>query len=261
MHKLKKITELPPHGNTSPTTYTYTSVSGRIGVDFNGWFLARCCCLETIVIVKCSRLNWRVFVWSFGIFQFLLKIILSPKRVFFTEIPPRPRSRVFCKKNSAGKKLVYFQLMRWQIYCKSESNNEGLTELRLKMNLYNRNGKGNLSCWDWIQSGDWKLSPMLLCWQCCWSLWDQTKGARLARPLSWMLSQCHGSMHHRLFGINSLLNSDMILCHQTCNFKYILLIYILWIFPVILPNFITWFAVHCFSSVHWTQCIVQYNAL
>ena len=31
--------------------------------------------------------------------------------------------------------------MRWQIYCKSECNNEGLTELRLKMNLYNRNGK------------------------------------------------------------------------------------------------------------------------
>ena len=25
--------------------------------------------------------------------------------------------------------------------------------------------------------------------------------------------------------------------------------------------FITWFAVHCFSSVHCTQCIVQYNAL
>ena len=24
--------------------------------------------------------------------------------------------------------------------------------------------------------------------------------------------------------------------------------------------FITWFAVHCFSSVHCTQCIVQYNA-
>ena len=26
-------------------------------------------------------------------------------------------------------------------------------------------------------------------------------------------------------------------------------------------NIITWFAVHCFSSVHCTQCIVQYNAL
>ena len=25
--------------------------------------------------------------------------------------------------------------------------------------------------------------------------------------------------------------------------------------------FITWFVVHCFSSVHCTQCIVQYNAL
>ena len=28
-----------------------------------------------------------------------------------------------------------------------------------------------------------------------------------------------------------------------------------------LTAFITWFAVHCFSSVHCTQCIVQYNAL
>ena len=37
-------------------------------------------------------------MWSFGIFQFLLKILLSPKRVFFTEIPPRPRSPK-CRKN------------------------------------------------------------------------------------------------------------------------------------------------------------------
>ena len=29
----------------------------------------------------------------------------------------------------------------------------------------------------------------------------------------------------------------------------------------ILIGIITWFAVHCFSSVHCTQCIVQYNAL
>ena len=34
-------------------------------------------------------------MWSFGIFQFLLKIILSPKRVFFTEIPPRPRMHLW----------------------------------------------------------------------------------------------------------------------------------------------------------------------
>ena len=27
------------------------------------------------------------------------------------------------------------------------------------------------------------------------------------------------------------------------------------------PIFITWFAVHCFSGMHCTQCIVQYNAL
>ena len=28
-----------------------------------------------------------------------------------------------------------------------------------------------------------------------------------------------------------------------------------------LINFITWLAVHCFSSVHCTQCVVQYSAL
>ena len=30
--------------------------------------------------------------------------------------------------------------------------------------------------------------------------------------------------------------SEMISCHQTCNFKYILVIYISWTLPVILPN-------------------------
>ena len=33
----------------------------------------------------------KIICVEFGIFQFILKIILSPKRVFFTEIPPRPR--------------------------------------------------------------------------------------------------------------------------------------------------------------------------
>ena len=31
-----------------------------------------------------------------------------------------------------------------------------------KMILCNTNGKGNLNCCDWIQLGDWKLSPMLV---------------------------------------------------------------------------------------------------
>ena len=49
-----------------------------------------------------------------------------------------------------------------------------VTELRLKMNFYNRNVKKDLSCCDWIQSGDWKLYP------CSWAV--------LAKLLS---GECH----------------------------------------------------------------------
>ena len=38
-------------------SYSRTPVSGRIGVDFNGWFLAVFCCLETSVIVETFILN------------------------------------------------------------------------------------------------------------------------------------------------------------------------------------------------------------
>ena len=48
-------------------TYSCTSASGRIGVDFNGRFLAGCCWQETYVIAKRPRLNQRLFVWSFSI--------------------------------------------------------------------------------------------------------------------------------------------------------------------------------------------------
>ena len=46
--------------------------------------------------------------------------------------------------------------------CKDESNNEGpWLHWDWKWIFYKRNGKENFRCQDWIQSGDWKLSPML----------------------------------------------------------------------------------------------------
>ena len=49
--------------------------------------VARCCCLESNAIAKSSRLHC-----SSGIVHFLVKMLSSFECVFFTEIPPRPRT-------------------------------------------------------------------------------------------------------------------------------------------------------------------------
>ena len=52
-------------------SYSFTSVFGRIGVDFNGRIFAGCCWPETNAIAT------RLFMWSFGIFKFQVKMISS----------------------------------------------------------------------------------------------------------------------------------------------------------------------------------------
>ena len=44
--------------------------------------------------------------------------------------------------------------------------------------------------------------------------------------------------------------------HHECDHVWLLKLHHVFLFYII-----TWFAVHCLSSVHCTQCIVQYNAL
>ena len=53
----------------------------RIGVNFNGRFLDGCCWLETHAIATSSTINKGLYMWSFGIFKFLVKMILSRKNL------------------------------------------------------------------------------------------------------------------------------------------------------------------------------------
>ena len=59
----------------------------RIGVNFNGRFLAGCCLLETHAIATSSRLNKGLFMWSFGIFKLLVKMISSLERFSRKNLP------------------------------------------------------------------------------------------------------------------------------------------------------------------------------
>ena len=59
----------------------------RIGVNFNGPFLAGCCWQKTHAIATSSRLNKILFMWSFGIFKFLVKMISSLERFSRKNLP------------------------------------------------------------------------------------------------------------------------------------------------------------------------------
>ena len=70
--------------------YSYILFCRHVGADFNGRFLDGYRCVKkTNIIAKSSKLNSRLFVWSFGIPTLGKNDIINEVHIFLMEMPPR----------------------------------------------------------------------------------------------------------------------------------------------------------------------------